>query len=95
MTPNLTEIEVELGDLKVRVSRARPPAGPRDRSAPAPLICARRQPPSPRARPGQRFDVSKNAVTSPMVGTAYLAPVTRRQGIHRGRPEGQGRPRRC
>ena len=58
---NLTEIEVELGDLKVRVSRQAPAAvhaiaAPQAGYAPAAV------------------DVSKNAVPSPMVGTAYLAP---------------------
>ncbi|RUU97472.1 acetyl-CoA carboxylase biotin carboxyl carrier protein [Mesorhizobium sp. M1A.F.Ca.IN.020.03.2.1] len=71
---NLNEIEVELGDLKVRVSRqsqavhavAAPlpmpsaaVAGPAQAVAPAPATAA---------------DPSKNAVPSPMVGTAYLAP---------------------
>lgn len=69
---NLTEIEVELGDLKVRVSRqaqavhaiAPPqtyaPAGPQTVSPATALPAA--------------ADVSKNAVPSPMVGTAYLSP---------------------
>ena len=61
---NLTEIEVELGDLKVRVSR----------QAPAVHAIAAPQPGyAPAAAPAV-VDVSKNAVTSPMVGTAYLAP---------------------
>ena len=47
---NLTEIEVELDDLKVRVSRQ-----------------------SPAVSPAVPVEVSKNAVPSPMVGTAYLA----------------------
>ncbi|MER9328900.1 MULTISPECIES: acetyl-CoA carboxylase biotin carboxyl carrier protein [unclassified Mesorhizobium] len=68
---NLTEIEVELGDLKVRVSRQAPAvhaiAAPQAAYAPAaaqPAVAA-----APAA-----VDVSKNAVASPMVGTAYLAP---------------------
>lgn len=74
---NLTEIEVELGDLKVRVSRqaaavhavAAPVAAPAfvnqtPQSAPAAIASA--------AAPAA--DVSKNAVPSPMVGTAYMAP---------------------
>ncbi|MER9652991.1 acetyl-CoA carboxylase biotin carboxyl carrier protein [Mesorhizobium sp. M0152] len=68
---NLTEIEVELGDLKVRVSRQAPAvhaiAAPQAAYAPAaaqPAVAA-----APAAA-----DVSKNAVASPMVGTAYLAP---------------------
>jgi acetyl-CoA carboxylase biotin carboxyl carrier protein len=69
---NLTEIEVELGDLKVRVSRqsqtvhavAAPYAAPA--SAPA-------QAATPVAAAAVA-DPSKNAVPSPMVGTAYLSP---------------------
>ena len=70
---NLTEIEVELGDLKVRVSRHAPAAvhaiaAPQAGYAPAaqPAVSA---PAAPAAA-----DPSKNAVPSPMVGTAYLAP---------------------
>lgn len=69
---NLTEIEVELGDLKVRVSRQSPavhavaaPAyvAPAASGAASSIVAA----PTP-------VDISKNAVTSPMVGTAYLSP---------------------
>ncbi|TGQ64510.1 acetyl-CoA carboxylase biotin carboxyl carrier protein [Mesorhizobium sp. M00.F.Ca.ET.186.01.1.1] len=70
---NLTEIEVELGDLKVRVSRQAPAvhaiAAPQQAFAPA----AAAQPAAGAAAPAT-LDVSKNAVASPMVGTAYLAP---------------------
>ena len=68
---NLTEIEVELGDLKVRVSRQAPAvhaiAAPQPSYAPAAAL------PAAAAAPAA-VDVSKNAVPSPMVGTAYLAP---------------------
>lgn len=68
---NLTEIEVELGDLKVRVSRQAPAvhaiAAPQAAYAPAAAQ------PAVAAAPAV-VDVSKNAVASPMVGTAYLAP---------------------
>jgi acetyl-CoA carboxylase biotin carboxyl carrier protein len=66
---NLTEIEVELGDLKVRVSRQAPAvhaiAAPQSF---APAIAAQ-----PTVAIPAVVDVSKNAVASPMVGTAYLA----------------------
>ncbi|MGI6853365.1 acetyl-CoA carboxylase biotin carboxyl carrier protein [Mesorhizobium sp. 1B3] len=70
---NLTEIEVELGDLKVRVSRqaqavhaiAAPPALPVAAVPAAPAAV-------PAAAPA---DPGKNAVTSPMVGTAYASPA--------------------
>ncbi|TPI59900.1 acetyl-CoA carboxylase biotin carboxyl carrier protein [Mesorhizobium sp. B3-1-3] len=69
---NLTEIEVELGDLKVRVSRqtqaVHAVAAPL--AAVAPVAAAATQP----ATAAAAADVSKNAVPSPMVGTAYLAP---------------------
>jgi acetyl-CoA carboxylase biotin carboxyl carrier protein len=72
---NLTEIEVELGDLKVRVSRqpaavhavAAPPAFVNQAPQAAPAAIQ-----APAAAPAA--DVAKNAVPSPMVGTAYLAP---------------------
>jgi acetyl-CoA carboxylase biotin carboxyl carrier protein len=68
---NLTEIEVELGDLKVRVSRQAPAvhaiAAPQPAYAPAAAQAAAVALPV-------AADLSKNAVTSPMVGTAYLAP---------------------
>ncbi|RWC41743.1 MAG: acetyl-CoA carboxylase biotin carboxyl carrier protein [Mesorhizobium sp.] len=68
---NLTEIEVELGDLKVRVSRQAPAvhaiAAPQPAYAPAAAQTAAVAVPLV-------ADLSKNAVTSPMVGTAYLAP---------------------
>ena len=69
---NLTEIEVELGDLKVRVSRqsqtvhavaapyATPASAPAQSATPVAAAAA--------------ADPSKNAVPSPMVGTAYLSP---------------------
>ncbi|MBZ9759391.1 acetyl-CoA carboxylase biotin carboxyl carrier protein [Mesorhizobium sp. CA8] len=68
---NLTEIEVELGDLKVRVSRqsqaVHAVAAPLPAPAAAPATAAAQSATAP-------ADPSKNAVPSPMVGTAYLAP---------------------
>lgn len=70
----LSEIEVETGDLRIRVARevnavsvAVPAAAPV--AAPAPQAAAETQPPAPASaadHPG--------AVKSPMVGTAYLSP---------------------
>ncbi|MGE0501814.1 MAG: acetyl-CoA carboxylase biotin carboxyl carrier protein [Rhizobiaceae bacterium] len=67
---NLTDIEVELGDLKVRVSRQAPAV--HAVAAPAPATVVQSGPPArpAEATPAER---SKNAVPSPMVGTAYLA----------------------
>jgi acetyl-CoA carboxylase biotin carboxyl carrier protein len=70
---NLTEIEVELGDLKVRVARHSPTV---HAYAPAPAAAPQAAPSgalSPAAA-APAPDLSKNAVLSPMVGTAYLAP---------------------
>ncbi|MDG4885312.1 acetyl-CoA carboxylase biotin carboxyl carrier protein [Mesorhizobium sp. WSM4884] len=71
---NLTEIEVELGDLKVRVSRqsqgaVHAVAAPLPVSAPVAMTPAQAA-----AAPAATADPAKNAVPSPMVGTAYLAP---------------------
>lgn len=73
---NLTEIEVELGDLKLRVSRHAPAV--HAIAAPAPVAAL----PAPAAAPqiagpaaAPTAELSKNAVPSPMVGTAYLAPA--------------------
>lgn len=70
---NLTEIEVELGDLKVRVSRQSQAV--HAIAAPVPMqIAAPAAVNSAAAAPAATVDISKNAVPSPMVGTAYLAP---------------------
>ena len=67
----LTEIEVEDGDRKVRVRRD---AAPMLAYAPAPAIAATHAPaaaaPAAEAAPAAAVD----AVKSPMVGTAYLSP---------------------
>lgn len=68
---NLTEIEVELGDLKVRVSRQSQAV--HAVAAPLPAIAAPVAATQPAAAAAPA-DPSKNAVPSPMVGTAYLAP---------------------
>ncbi|TRC77002.1 acetyl-CoA carboxylase biotin carboxyl carrier protein [Mesorhizobium sp. WSM4307] len=68
---NLTEIEVELGDLKVRVSRQAPAV--HAIAAPQPNYAPAAAQPAVAAAPAT-VDVAKNAVASPMVGTAYLAP---------------------
>src|SRR6185312_6429179 len=68
---NLTEIEVELGDLKVRLSRqaqtVHAVAAPQQAYAPAAPQAATIAAPA-------AAEPSKNAVPSPMVGTAYLSP---------------------
>jgi len=70
---NLTEIEVELGDLKVRASRqaqtVHAVAAPQPAYAPSPA-----QAPAPPASAPPTAAIPMNPVPSPMVGTAYLAP---------------------
>jgi len=70
---NLTEIEVELDSLKIRVSRQTQAV----HAVAAPLPAAIAAPAAQAAKPAEAaaVDVSKNAVPSPMVGTAYLAPA--------------------
>ncbi|AQT47427.1 acetyl-CoA carboxylase biotin carboxyl carrier protein [Bartonella choladocola] len=69
---NLSDIEVEQGDLRIRVSRQLSGGTPvQTVYSPAPA--------APAAAPAPvepvKEDLTKNAVTSPMVGTAYLAPA--------------------
>ncbi len=71
---NLSEIEVEQGDLRIRVSRqinvqAYAPAT----QFAAPPVAAPASAPAASAAAAS-VDTSKNAVPSPMVGTAYAAP---------------------
>lgn len=69
---NLSEIEIERGDFRVRVARqlAAAPVAAAAYAAPAPAASA-----APAAAPASN-DPAKHpgVVTSPMVGTAYLAP---------------------
>lgn len=72
---NLTEIEVELGDLKVRVARQAAAvhtiaAAPATIAAPAPQTGAGAASTVPVAQEG-----AGQTVNSPMVGTAYAAPA--------------------
>lgn len=74
---DLTEIEVEQDDLRIRVSRnvtvqaAAPQQFYAAPQAAAPAAAA----PVAAAVEAPKADTSKNAVPSPMVGTAYLAPA--------------------
>jgi acetyl-CoA carboxylase biotin carboxyl carrier protein len=72
---NLTEIEVEFGDLKLRVSRqaqaVHAVAAPQVYAAQPVQAAPASSAPAAAAPAG---DPGKNAVPSPMVGTAYLAP---------------------
>ena len=79
----VTEIEVERAGLKVRVSRAAAAAAPvvyaapPQAAAPAPAVQPAAAPTAaakPAAPAEQDWSKHPGAVTSPMVGTAYLAP---------------------
>ena len=72
---DLTEIEVEQDDLRIRVSRAGTPhyvSAPMPAAAPAAPVAAA-APVAVSASDAARSN--KNAVTAPMVGTAYLSPA--------------------
>ena len=66
----LTEIEVEDGDRKIKVSRATT-APVQHMAAPAPAAAA---PVAAAAAPEPAAPDTANAIRSPMVGTAYLHP---------------------
>ncbi|QIG81213.1 acetyl-CoA carboxylase biotin carboxyl carrier protein [Stakelama tenebrarum] len=72
----LSEVEVEDGDRRVRVARTMTAAAPAA-YAPAPAPVAAAAPAAPTAAApseGSMPASQENAVKSPMVGTAYLAP---------------------
>jgi acetyl-CoA carboxylase biotin carboxyl carrier protein len=69
---NLTEIEVEDGDRKIRVAR-KAGGGNAIAYAPAPLAAAPVAAAAPAAAAPAEPAAGANAVRSPIVGTAYLA----------------------
>lgn len=71
----LSEIEVEDGDRKVRVARTLTAAATAPVAfAPAAPAAVPLAPPAPAAAPPPAADSFADAVKSPMVGTVYLAP---------------------
>ena len=77
----LTEIEIEQGDLKIRVARqltAAPAvsyvAAPAAATAPSPLSIPAPSPTSEAAAAAAPAGPPKDAIKSPMVGTVYMAP---------------------
>ena len=73
----LSEIEVEDGDRKVRVARTLTAAAAPVAFAPAPVAAPAAVPAAPAAAPAApapAADAFADAVKSPMVGTVYLAP---------------------
>lgn len=82
---DLTEIEIEQGDLRIRVLRkpqrmAAPPSA-HFYASPQPTFSASPSEPQTQSAPGAPAAAApsggdlKNAVPSPMVGTAYLSPA--------------------
>ena len=75
---DLTDIEIEQGETRIRVSRQSKVQAVVQQAAyaPAPVAAAPAAPAAVAAPAAEavKADVSKNAVPSPMVGTAYLAP---------------------
>lgn len=72
---NLSEIEVEQDDLRVRVSRQVAVQPFIHAQAPAPAAAAPAQPAAAAAAEKPAGTDNKNAVPSPMVGTIYMAPA--------------------
>ena len=73
---DLSEIEVEQDDLRIRVSRNIPAATVYAAPAPAPIAAAPVAAPSPLGAPAAPATPARNpanTVTSPMVGTVYLS----------------------
>jgi len=71
---NLSEIELEQGDTRIRVARQMSIHAPVNVAAPAPMA-APAATAAPAAAPASAEPAqSGTTVTSPMVGTAYLAP---------------------
>ncbi|HVW57446.1 MAG TPA: acetyl-CoA carboxylase biotin carboxyl carrier protein [Rhizobiaceae bacterium] len=73
---NLTEIEVEYGEMKLRVSRQSPVMQAYAAAAPTPAPVAVSSPqPIAAVAASASGEPNRNAVPSPMVGTAYSAPA--------------------
>ncbi|MBC2885035.1 acetyl-CoA carboxylase biotin carboxyl carrier protein [Ochrobactrum sp. CM-21-5] len=71
---DLTDIEVEHGDLRIRVSRKVTVQAAATVMPAAPAAVAAPAAAAPTAE-ATKAELAKNAVPSPMVGTAYLAPA--------------------
>ncbi|MDI9849439.1 acetyl-CoA carboxylase biotin carboxyl carrier protein [Rhodoblastus sp. 17X3] len=74
---DLTEIEVEKGDLRIRVARQATAPAPVYATAPAPLATPAAVAAHPVAAPAEApvaLADNADALKSPMVGTAYLRP---------------------
>ncbi|MDT6940681.1 acetyl-CoA carboxylase biotin carboxyl carrier protein [Brucella pseudogrignonensis] len=72
---DLTDIEVEHGELRIRVSRNVTVQAAATVMQAAPVAAAAPVATAAVATEPTKAELSKNAVPSPMVGTAYLAPA--------------------
>ena len=72
---DLTEIEIEQDDLRVRVSRAGTAQVVHAPVAQAPAPAAQPAVAQPAEAPAAAAKPSANAVTAPMVGTVYMSPA--------------------
>lgn len=72
---DLTEIEIEQDDLRVRVSRAGTQQMVHAPVAQAPAPVAQPAAAQPAEAPAAASKPSANAVTAPMVGTVYMSPA--------------------
>jgi len=70
----LTEIEYDTGSARIRVARDHPPVAGTVAAAPAAPAPAAPAAPAEPAAPAAADATHPGAVTSPMVGTIYLAP---------------------
>lgn len=71
----LSEIEVEHGELRLRIARTlTAAAAPVTHMVAAPVAAAAPAAPPPAAAPAAEAAAHPGAVPSPMVGTAYLSP---------------------
>ncbi|WP_150526461.1 acetyl-CoA carboxylase biotin carboxyl carrier protein [Roseibium sediminis] len=74
---NLSEIELEHGDVRIRVARQLTAEAPYTYHAPAPMAAAPVAAAAPAAAPAAPVESAASnagAIASPMVGTAYLSP---------------------
>jgi len=77
---NLTDIKIDLGEVRIRVSRHPAPTSIVQGFAPPPQISGEAATfpaanAAPHSEPVASLTDTSNAITSPMVGTAYLAPA--------------------
>ena len=84
---DLSEVEIELGELRVRVARERAfvAAAPAPAHAPQPVEAAAAPAPAPAAAAETVVAEAAGTIKSPMVGTAYLRPDPGIEALRRDR----------